>query len=274
MKPSKIILAAHDFSAASKNSLELAAQLSQQTNSTLCIYHVISTSALVNSETLYTYTPQNDIKNASALLKRGITYLRKKYANIKITFAVDYGFLIPSITSKVEELDPWLTIVGVKKRTGFDKVVFGDVCSTLVGKIKSPLLVIPLNYRKLKLEKIVYGWDGKSSDVQQLVALKELVSKQTSHITALNISHYDGEVEKNIGNFKKGLKKMFPNKITDLHQVQGLDVDTEFEKEIKRMDPDLLVVYAHHYTVWQSMFHKRFSRQAFKFTKSPLLVVS
>lgn len=274
MKPVKFILAAHDFSAASKNALELAAQLAQQTNSTLCIYHVISTSVLADSEVAYTYSPESDIKRAVALLKRGITYLRKRFPNIKITYGVDYGFLIPSITSKVEELKPWVTIVGVKKRTGFDKVVFGDVCETLVGKIKSPLLVIPMNYRKLKLGNTVYAWDGKTAEVHQLEALKEIIHKQPSRITALNISHYDSDVEKNASNFKKGLKKMFPSTVTDLHQVQGLDVDTEFEKELRRIKPDMLVVFAHHYNLWQSIFHKRFSRQVFKFTKSPLLVVS
>lgn len=274
MKPAKIILAAHDFSAASKNALELAAQISQQTNSTLCIYHVISTSILTNSEMSYTYSPDNDVKKARALLKRGITYLRKDYPNIKIIFAVDYGFLIASLTAKVEELNPWLTIVGVKKRTGIDKVIFGDVCKTLVGKIATPLMVIPMNYRKLKLGRIVYGWDGKSAEVHQLSVLKDLLYKQSSQITAVNVSHYDSDVEKNTGNFKKGLKKMFPNFVTELHQVQGLDVETEFEKEIRRIKPDLLMVFAHHYNLWQSIFHKRFSRHVFKFTKSPLLIVS
>lgn len=274
MKPSKIVFAAHDFSPASRNSLEVAASLAQKSNSKLFIYHVVSTSVLTDTESVYTYSPDQDIKKASALLRRGITYLKKKFPGTQIAFEVDYGFLVPSITAKIEELNPWVTVLGVKKRTGLDKVIFGDICTTLVGKLKSPLLVIPLNYKSVKLNNIVYAWDGKSVEVHQLAVLKEMLANDSSSITALNVSHYDEKVEKNASGFKFALKKMFPGHSTDLRQVQGLDKEVEFEKAVRRMKPDILVVYAHHYNVWQNIFHKRFSRYALKFSQSPVLVVS
>lgn len=274
MKPNKIVFAAHDFSPASKNALDVAAKIAQNTGSKLFIYHVVSTSVLTDSESVYTYSPDSDIKKASALLRRGITYLKKKFGGIQIAFEVDYGFLVPAITEKIESLSPWISVVGVKKRTGLDKVIFGDVCTSLIGKVKSPMLVIPLNYKQLDLDNVVYGWDGKSAEVHQLTSLKEMFSIQPGMLTALNVSHYDETVEKNSGNFKQALKKMFPAQQTALVQVQGLDKETEFEKAIKKMNPDLLVVYAHHYNVWQNLFHKRFSKYALKFSQSPVLIVS
>jgi len=274
MKPNKIVFAAHDFSPSSRNSLEVAAAIAQKTGSKLFIYHVVSSSALADSETVYTYSPDLDIKKASALLRRGITYLKKKFVGVPVAFEVDYGFLVPMMTSKIEELNPWLTVLGVKKRTGMDKVIFGDTCTTLIGKVKSPMLVIPLNYKSLKLNTAVYGWDGKSIEVHQLSALKELMGEDQSYITALNVSHYDESVDKNAAAFKFALKKMFPNQHTDLKQVMGLDREVEFEKAVKKMKPDVLVVYAHHYSVWQNIFHKRFSRYALKFSQSPVLVVA
>jgi nucleotide-binding universal stress UspA family protein len=274
MKPSKIILVAHDFSVASRNALELAAHIAQQTNSTLFVYHVVSTPVLLENETAAAYSPEKSIKEAGALLRRGITYLRKRVRGINIALAVDYGFLVPSIAGKVEELDPWLTVLGVKKRTGLDRVVFGDVSKTLVGKIKGPMMVIPLNYKKLKLNKLVYAWDGKSSDVEYLSCIKEILGKKTSTITALNITHYEKATDDNINSFKAGLKKLFTHQVTELKQVQGLDKIAEFEKSIRQMEPDMVIVYAHHYNLWESVFHQRFSRQIFRFIKSPLVIVN
>lgn len=274
MKPNKIVFMAHDFSQASRNALDIAADLAQKTGSKLFIYHVVSASVLTDTESVYTYSPDTDIKKASALLRRGITYLKKKFPNILIAFEVDYGFLIPTISSKIEELNPWINILGVKKRTGLDKVIFGDVCTTLIGKLKSPMLVVPLNYKELNTENVVYGWDGKSVEIHQLNVLKEIFGLNPANLTALNVSHYDSDVEKHASSFKFSLKKMFPGQHTDLKMVQGLDKEVEFEKAIKRMKPDLLVVYAHHYTIWQNFFHKRFSRYALKFSQSPVLVVS
>jgi nucleotide-binding universal stress UspA family protein len=274
MKPNKIVFAAHDFSQSSKNSLEIAAAIAQKTGSKLFIYHVVSASALADAETVYTYSPDLDIKKASALLRRGITYLKKKYSGVPIAFEVDYGFLVPTMSAKVEELNPWLSVFGVKKRTGMDKVIFGDTCTTLIGKLKCPMLVVPLNYKSLKLNSLVYGWDGKTIEVHQLNVLKDMLGFDHSNVTALNVSHYDEQVEKNAASFKFALKKMLPNQHTDLKQIQGLDKEVEFEKAVKNMKPDVLVIYAHHYSLWQSIFHKRFSRHALKFSQSPVLVVS
>jgi nucleotide-binding universal stress UspA family protein len=274
MKPNKIVFAAHDFSPSSRNSLEVAAAIAQKTGSKLFIYHVVSSSVLADSETVYTYSPDLDIKKASALMRRGITYLKKKFSGVAVAFEVDYGFLVPMMASKIEELNPWLTILGVKKRTGMDKVIFGDTCTTLIGKVKSPMLVVPLNYKSFKLNSVVYGWDGKSAEVHQLNALKEMMGDDESYLTALNVSHYDEQVDKNAASFKFALKKMFPNQHTDLKQVMGLDKEVEFEKAVKKIKPDVLVVYAHHYNVWQNIFHKRFSRYALKFSQSPVLVVA
>lgn len=274
MKPNKIVFAAHDFSPSSRNSLEVAAAIAQKTGSKLFIYHVVSSSVLADSETVYTYSPDLDIKKASALMRRGITYLKKKFSGVPVAFEVDFGFLVPMMSSKIEELNPWLTVLGVKKRTGMDKVIFGDTCTTLIGKVKSPILVIPLNYKSLKLNSVVYGWDGKSAEVHQLNVLRDMMGDDHTNLTALNVSHYDDAVDKNAAAFRFALKKMFPNQHTDLKQVMGLDKEVEFEKAVKKMKPDVLVVYAHHYSVWQNIFHKRFSRYALKFSQSPVLVVA
>ncbi|HEY1045018.1 MAG TPA: universal stress protein [Bacteroidia bacterium] len=274
MKPNKVVFAAHDFSQASKNALDIAASLAIMNGSKLFIYHVVSTSVLTDAETVYTYSPENDIKNASALLRRGITYLKKRFPGLLVAFEVDYGFLIPSISSKIEEINPWLSVVGVKKRTGLDKVIFGDVCTSLIGKVKTPLMVVPLNYKEIDLRTVVYGWDGINTDVHQLNVLKEVLAAKPSNVLAINVSHYDEKVQKNASSFKFSLKKLLPGHQTDLKMIQGLDREVEFEKAVKKIKPDLLVVYAHHYNLWQSMFHKRFSKYALKFAQSPVLIVS
>ena len=89
MKPNKIIFAAHDFSPSSRNSLEVAAAIAEKTGSKLFIYHVVSSSVLADSETMYTFSPDQDIKKASALLRRGITYLKKKFSSVPVNKAID-----------------------------------------------------------------------------------------------------------------------------------------------------------------------------------------
>jgi nucleotide-binding universal stress UspA family protein len=275
MKPNKLILAAHDFSSASKNAIKIAADLAFQTNSKLFLYHVVSSSALLDTESLYAYSPEADIKKASTWMRRAVTYLKKNRPGLQVAFEVDFGFLMPVLTDKIQAMSPWLSVVGVKKRSGLDKVIFGDVCTTLVGKVRSPLLVVPANTKSIDLKLIAYGWDGKSAEVHQLSPLKELIGQLPNvQIKAVNVSHYDQAVEQHKLQFLALLKKMFPNQLTGIHQILGLDKEHEFEKAIHTMKPDVLVIYARHYNVWQSMFHKRFSKYAIKFTQVPVMIVS
>jgi nucleotide-binding universal stress UspA family protein len=273
MKKNRVIFFAHDFSVASKNALNVAADVAQASNSKLFIYHVVSTTIITDAQAAYATSPELDIKKANALMRRGVTYLRKKYPSVKIAFEVDFGFLIPSLKDKIDEVNPMLCVYGVKKRTGLDKVIFGDVCTSMIGKTNSPMLVVPINYKHLKLKSIVYAWDGQSAEVSQLSVIKEITGNLNTDFLAVNVSHYDEQVYKNSGNFKSALKRAFPNSNTDAILIQGLNQEFEFEKAVKKIKPDLLVVFAHHYNLWQSLFHKRFSKQAIKFSQSPVLVV-
>jgi|GEM_PF-1578371 nucleotide-binding universal stress UspA family protein len=275
MKLNKLILAAHDFSPSSKNAIKIAADIAFQTNSKLFLYHVVSTSAFLEAEAMYIYNPDDDIKKASAWMRRAISYLKKNRPGLQIAFEIDYGFLMPVLMDKIQSMSPWLTVVGVKKRKGLDKVIFGDVCTTLAGKVRSPLLVVPANAKSFDVNLVAYGWDGKTAEVHQLNPIKELIgSKSNVQIKAVNVSHYDQDVEQNKSLFLGLLKKMFPNQLTGIHQILGLDKEHEFEKAIQSMKPDVLVIYARHYNIWQSVFHKRFSKYAIKFTQIPVMIVS
>jgi nucleotide-binding universal stress UspA family protein len=275
MKSNKLILAAHDFSPSSKNAIKIAADIAFQTNSKLFLYHVVSTSAFLEAEALYIYNPDDDIKKVSAWMRRAISYLKKSRPGLQITFEVDYGFLLPVLSDKIQSMSPWLSVFGVKKRTGLDKVIFGDVCTALVGKVSSPLLVVPANAKSFDVNMVAYGWDGKTAEVHQLNPIKELIgSKSNVQIKAVNVSHYDQDVEQNKSLFLGLLKKMFPNQLTGIHQILGLDKEHEFEKAIQSMKPDVLVIYARHYNIWQSVFHKRFSKYAIKYTQVPVMIVS
>lgn len=273
MKKNRVIFFSHDFSAASKNALNVAADIAQASNSKLFIYHVVSTAIISDAQAAYTASPELDIKKAGALMRRGVTYLKKKYPKVQIAFEIDFGFLIPSLKDKIEEVNPLMCVYGVKKRTGLDKVIFGDVCTSMIGKTDSPMLVVPINYKHLKLKSIVYAWDGQSAEVSQLSVLKEMSNQFNSELLAVNVSHYDEQVHKNTSPFKSALRKAFPSAYTDTVLIQGLNQEVEFEKAVKKIKPDLLVVYAHHYNLWQSLFHKRFSKHAIKFSQSPVLVV-
>lgn len=274
MKNSKTILVAYDLSIASRNALEIAAEIAVNTNSSLFIYHVISASVLTDSEMVYTFSPEEDAKKMNALIKRGVTYLKKRFPGINVNYKIDYGFLIPSIIDKTKEISPWLSVFGVKKRTGLDKVIFGDTCSTLIGQLKGGMLVIPMNYRKLDFRLVAYAWDGQSSEVYQLAPLRTLINNGKSKIQAINITHYDEKADKNVQPFKQNLKRMFAGHSVEINQIQGLDKEKEMERVIRKIEPKLTVVFAHHYTTWQKIFHKRFSRKIFKFIKSPMLVIS
>ncbi len=273
MKPTTTIFAAHDFSKPSKNALNIAAELALKTQSTLFVYHVLSSAAITDNVNLVNFSADISLNRAMGALKRSVLALKKQFPGLKIEFDLGSGFLVTTISDKIKEINPWLSVLGVKKRTGFDKMIFGDVCSVLVDKVDVPMLVIPNNYKDLKLDKLSYAWDGDTLETSQLKPLNTLLGDQLSEILVLNVTHYDDTVLKKSNTFKSALQKMFKLHTVEIKHVMGLDTIKTMEEALLEIKPDLLVVYKHHESFWQRLFHKSFSKKAIQFSHSPVLVL-
>lgn len=267
------ILFAHDFSSSSENALKLISEFANSTSKSLIIYHVVSTSIMLETVNMVDYSAEKEIDSAKAIIQGEIAEIQKTLPNLNISLMVDFGFLIPTMVDKVTELKPSLLVLGVKKRTGFDKVIFGDVCSTLVDKIKVPMLVIPENTDSFNLNLIACAWDGKTAESEKLIALKDFNLNTTAKINVININHYDDAVLENSKVFKQNIQNMFANNQILMIQKLALDEEETMVVALNEMQPDLLVVFAHHYGFWQSLFHTSFSKQAISFSKAPVLVL-
>jgi nucleotide-binding universal stress UspA family protein len=273
MKHTSTIFAAHDFSKPSKNALNIAAELALKTQSTLFVYHVLSSAAITDNVNLVNFSADISLNRAMGALKRSVLALKKQFPSLQIEFDLGSGFLVTTITDKIKEINPWISVLGVKKRTGFDKMIFGDVCSVLVDKVEVPMLVIPNNYKDLKLDKLSYAWDGDTLETSQLKPLNTLLGDHTSTLLVLNVTHYDDTVLKKSNTFKSALQKMFKSQSVEIKHVMGLDAIKTMEEALLEIQPDLLVVYKHHESFWQRLFHKSFSKKAIQFSHSPVLVL-
>jgi nucleotide-binding universal stress UspA family protein len=273
MKHTSTIFAAHDFSKPSKNALNIAAELALKTQSTLFVYHVLSSAAITDNVNLVNFSADISLNRAMGALKRSVLALKKQFPSLQIEFDLGSGFLVTTITDKIKEINPWISVLGVKKRTGFDKMIFGDVCSVLVDKVEVPMLVIPNNYKDLKLDKLSYAWDGDTLETSQLKPLNTLLGDHTSTLLVLNVTHYDDTVLKKSNTFKSALQKMFKSQSVEIKHVMGLDAIKTMEEALLEIQPDLLVIYKHHESFWQRLFHKSFSKKAIQFSHSPVLVL-
>jgi nucleotide-binding universal stress UspA family protein len=269
----KTIFVAHDFSLASKNALNIAAQIADNLDARLYVYNVIPVALLNDIENSYVFNPNEAIKKNNTLMRRMIASVRKSHKDLIIVFEVDYGLVIPKIQNKIAEINPWLTVVGVKRREVFDRVIFGDVCSDLVDLIEVPFMVVPANYSQLKLEQVVYAWDGQSSEVEYLHFLRKLLTNEGARFTALNVTHYDEKTQNLLPKFKINLKKYFYKHKTQVIQLMGLDKKQAINNALLKIKPDLLVVYAHRYNFFHKLVHASFTKKAIQFSKSPVLVI-
>ncbi len=272
MKKSNTIFVAHNFTPASKNALNIATKFALKTNSELFIFNIISSAILTENAAFIDTTPTKEINKHKGLLKRTANVLSNKNPTLKVSYAVEYGFLLPTMIAKTEEIKPWLFILGVNKRTNFEKIIFGDTCTTLIDKVLIPTLIIPLNYKTINTNLVTYAWDGKTTETAQLNSLEKITS-DGNKLLVLNITHHDEAAIKNANVLKRALTNKFSTLDVSLLQIMGLDEKNEFKKSITNIQPNLLVVYAHHYSFWQSIFHQSFTKQAIGFSKSPVLVV-
>jgi nucleotide-binding universal stress UspA family protein len=269
----KTIFVAHDFTLASRNALNIAAEIAVKLNLKLYVYNVVPVTLLNDVDAAFVFNPDKTIAKNQTLMRRMLTSLRKNHNGIKVVFEVDYGLVIPKIQNKIQEINPWIAVLGVKKRNNFDRILFGDVCSDLADLVNIPLLVIPNNFSRLQLNQIVYAWDGQSSDVEYLQVLRKLLSGTPSKIIALNVTHYDEKTQNLLAKFKLNLKRFFYQQKTQVLQEMGLDKNQTIKNALSTIKPNLIVVYAHHYSFFQKLFHASFSKRVIHFSRSPVLII-
>lgn len=266
------ILVPVDFSAASRNALTYAAQLSRHMNAELILFHAYMLPTPV-SEAPYVMVSAEEIEKerASALQKE------MEYAGT-LTGQQAAGFLrlgIPSdeIRELISEKKVDLLIMGMKGSGGLEKLM-GSTTTNVIRKIKLPVLVVPENARYQPIQKILYPSDFSYKTNHHLYdRLLEIIDAYHAHLNILHITfHHTGEATEKLMQ-KKEMGQVFRTVNHDFEEKESNSVIHGINDYLAANPVDLVAMVAHQHSFLERLFSKSHTNAIVYESNLPLLVL-
>ncbi len=169
-----------------------------------------------------------------------------------------------------------LVVMGTTGATGFIENMLGSNTSSLIGSIKTPIIVVPGNATIKFPKKIVVANDLMvSGDEKLFLPLKRIATKTNSTIDFLFVVDEEHKMDNKIQRLKaSNFDDKFGVQYHSFHFRKNENIEDGILEYINNHDADLLTVVSHQRNFWQKLFHKSVSKSITKHTKLPILILS
>lgn len=194
----------------------------------------------------------------------------KKSENIQIDSKILCGYFDSDLEVTLNTVQPNLLVLISKSRKGIDKLMDGRKSLGLIGEIKQPILVIPVDAEINQLHRIGFAID-------QSEPISNKVLNQLSFFTGyfksdLKTFHINDKSEQNLDYYES---------ISDSHDFTGKveivlseDVKKGIDSWVKQNEADALAIVTHDKNFFEKLFKSSVSRKLIKENKIPLLILT
>ncbi len=271
----KTIIAATDFSRASRNAVNYAAQLALATGSKLLVLHTTQFSivgdSLLDVSSAIKRTEDEGQKELTDLGK----ILREKYPGLKLEKKMQEGFTLEVLRAMVARGDVSMVVMGIYNTDNLYEAIFGSTSVTVAGSLICPVLIVPENARFRELKKIAFAFDQKNIPTDTgLHLLAELKAKYNSTVNYVNV--LDGVIPLKDDSSLQSVFNILKDETRKIHYLQQgkrqvADIITDY---VRRHKPNMLVMISRKHSLIWRIFNKRNTKQIAFNTTVPLLAGS
>lgn len=261
----KHLIVAIDFSKESENALEYAGALAEQVSAKVIIFNSFALPVQAADPTLPASVYQEILDQNIHMLKTRATALANSYG-IEVTFEPGSLDVPTEIEGMVQKYRDSLLIMGMAAQS-WEQDIFGNTTTSIMMKLKHPVLAVPLSVRFKGIDKILYAWDG-INETSVLKKVRDLAYIFGSEIEIFHVNITDeprnSSEEAHISNVLGAIPHYFK-------QVHSTAVIDEIEKEIKDTGADLLMMIPRKYSFFQAMLNRSKTRIMASNNNVPLL---
>lgn len=280
----KTYLVPIDFSHASTNAAEFAAELSKQTN----VEHIILLNAYYVSP-IETMLPSPDMvqlleeqveQEAADRIKK-LEHLKHKLsklvrAGVEISTHLNRSHLLRAVIENVEAKNADLVILGSKGNTSKSDSQIGGHVVKISKASPVPVIVVPPAYIFEHIKRVVVACDfDKVRETVPLEALKRLLDRKKYELLVVNIDkdsrHLAGDAERMAEETALyGMLKQYNPKYS---YVNNTDVINGILQFAANNDAQLVIALPHKYSFFQSLLHDSVSQQLAESAAVPVLLL-
>jgi len=268
----KKILVPIDFSGASRNAEEYAISLAKAFTAEIQLLHVYKElmPATVGAEPWSVTISDLRMENEK-LVNKEIDYLKTAYA-IDVKANLEMGARGKTINSFAKEIGADLIVMGM--RTGRRSKIIGSTALHTIRKANLPVLIVPEELKFSSIKNIVIAVDfTEMLDSACFDVLFEIYKKFGSSVYVLHVEKPGAELKAKEVPEKLQLGLALSRFNYQYDKAESYEVEDAIQNFIDRHPTDLLVLIAHHHTIYERIFETIHTKAISFKVKLPLLVL-
>lgn len=188
----KTIIACTDFTESSENACNYAAMLAKKLNCKLLLFNLHETPFIHTNIGLVGVTNQSKVKLQKNSMPQLMSDLQKKYPDLEINRFVSNGKFKDEIKelSKLHKIQ--FAVLGLESKEKISKFIYGSHSIGLAGKIETSVIIVPSNYKKHELSRIVLTVDSNEKlNTKHLKNFEKFVKKAACDVSVLHVRSED-----------------------------------------------------------------------------------
>jgi nucleotide-binding universal stress UspA family protein len=270
----KTLITATDFSKASLNAVNYAADMAAAINARLEILHVMQVPVITDIPDYVVQLEKDMYQERGHKLQVLQLKLQKRTANrVKITWNIMEGDTNNAIKEEAKNKKPLAIILGSKGAGSLQNMLFGSVALHTAKHAQFPVLLIPEKAKFTNVSAIVFATDLLAENWNVLLAelrrWLRLFDVKLEVVYVNNDSTFRVEKEKQFASFKKHLSRY------DVHfnYVENDSVPDGIAAYVKTKKPGMLALMYHKERFFHRLVYRSEFGNIFKNTAVPLLVI-
>lgn len=273
----KTILVLTDFSRKAEHAAEMAIQIATVANARVHLFSVFHAAQVFPSDAgvfpfFEDYSEEEKATNFK--LEKLAHRLHEKFGK-QSQPAINCSSRPGDLVDHIEEIDPWLIVMGGKSdASGLNNLLFGSNSSAVIDNASCPVLIVPGETDLKAFRRIIFASALQPSEKKALSFIEEFGSLWNASIVVLHVSvlHRTEDIWNEQYDYYKEI-------ISDTHptmryvDVRGSDIAGAINSYAKREATGLVAIAHKKRSVIGQLFHKSIGREMLNYKNLPVLVL-
>lgn len=290
LKKIRRILVPIDFTTYSLNACKYALELAPRMKAEITLFYAV-TDPLLFTEPYSGITYINDISSMPGkgresdikhrmeqwIREMKILHIRESGQDTKIKHAIGHGNVVDAIQGYAEEYKPGIVIMGTHGIFGEDALYTGRITYNLIGKMETPLLIIPQNaaYKGIDyIHRILYATDFDESDFKSISSLIAILQPFQVEIHCVHIAntldHPWNEVK--MKELKEFIQSEFSTYKLICNVLEDYNAPQRIEEYAHANEIDLIAMTVRKRSLLERVFYPSITKKMFLHSYVPLLI--
>lgn len=264
----KTIIAGTDFSPSSVNACKYAALMAQKLNCKLTLFNLFDAPIIHSNTGLYGISYVSVRKDSQAKTNKLVSQLSKLFPKLKIDLFVSNGSFKEELENFSANHQVEAAVMGLETKNKFSKFIYGSHGVNIAGKINTPVIIVPENYKKHKLSSVLLAVDNNEKLLKSsLKHFEQFLSASKSKIKLLHVRTENEVFDPVTTTLKLNGKKL------NIEVIKGADIQDGVKKYCRQGDIDLVAMVSKKHSVFYDLFIESNTKKVAFAAKVPVLAI-